>query len=86
MLAEALHLALTGFGIVAATMFALWLVHLRIRNAAIVDVGWAAGLAMLAIFYAVEGPGYCPPSGAAWNYRRCQWLGFGRWVRRKCHL
>ena len=58
MLAEALHIALVGFGIVAATMFALWLVHLRIRNAAIVDVGWAAGLAMLAIFYAVEGPGY----------------------------
>ena len=58
MLAEAMHLALTGLGIVAATMFALWLIHLRLRNAAIVDVGWAAGLAMLAIFYAVVGPGY----------------------------
>jgi len=34
----------------AATMFALWLVHLRIRNAAIVDVGWAAGLATLDLY------------------------------------
>jgi steroid 5-alpha reductase family enzyme len=58
MLASALHLALTGLAIVAAMMFALWIVHLLIRNAAIVDVGWAAGLAILAIFYAVEGSGY----------------------------
>src|SRR5258708_422940 len=58
MLAEALRLALQGLAIVAAMMFALWLVHLLIRNAAIVDVGWATALATLAIFYAVEGPGY----------------------------
>src|ERR1700692_3500744 len=58
MLADALHLALAGLGIVAAMMFALWLIHLLLRNAAIVDVGWAAGLAILAIFYAVEGSGY----------------------------
>ena len=58
MLVEALHLAVAGLGIVAAMMFVLWLVHLLIRNAAIVDVGWAAGLATLAIFYGIEGPGY----------------------------
>src|SRR5260221_14340417 len=58
MLAEALRLALQGLAIVAAMMFALWLVHLLIRNAAIVDVGWATALATLAIFYAVGGPGY----------------------------
>src|ERR1700726_5203255 len=58
MLASALHLALSGMAIIAATMFALWIVHLLIRNAAIADVGWAAGLATLAIFYAIEGPGY----------------------------
>src|SRR6266403_607378 len=57
MLAEAVHLALAGLGTMAAMMFALWLVQLLIRNAAIVDVGWAAGLATLAIFYAIEGPG-----------------------------
>lgn len=58
MLAVATHLALVGLGIVAGGMLALWLVHLLIRNAAIVDVGWAAGLAALAIFYALQGPGY----------------------------
>src|SRR5258708_37671854 len=58
MLVEALHLALAGLGIVAAMMFALWVVHLLMRNAAIVDVGWAAGLATLAIFFAAKGPGY----------------------------
>src|SRR5258708_38369658 len=58
MLASAWHLALTGMAIIAAMMFALWIVHLLIRNAAIVDGGWAAGLATLAIFYAAEGPGY----------------------------
>src|SRR5260370_41115272 len=58
MLAEVVHFALAGLGIVAAMMLVLWLIHLIIRNAGIVDVGWAAGLATLAIFYAMEGPGY----------------------------
>ena len=58
MLAAAWHLALTGLAIVAAMMLALWIIHLLIRNAAIADVGWAAGLALLAIFYAYQGPGY----------------------------
>src|SRR5258706_13081916 len=58
MVANAVHLALAGFGIIAAMMLALWIIHLLLRNAAIVDVGWAAGLATLAIFYAVLGPGY----------------------------
>jgi steroid 5-alpha reductase family enzyme len=50
MIGQALSLLLTGGGIVAATMFLLWLVHLVIRNAAVVDVGWAAGLGLLALF------------------------------------
>lgn len=84
MLAEALHLALAAFGIVAAMMFALWLVHLRIRNAAVVDVGWAAGLATLAIFYAVAGPGYwarkwaIAAMAAFWGLRLAAYLLFSR--------
>ena len=54
----ALHLALTGMALIAALMLALWVVHLLIRNAAIVDAGWAAALALLAIFYARNAPGY----------------------------
>ena len=58
MLQQALHLALNGAAIVAAMMFALWLIHLLIRNAAIVDAGWAAALGILALYYAAAGPGY----------------------------
>lgn len=58
MLQPAVHLALTGAAIIAGMMLVLWIIHLLIRNAAIVDVGWAAGLGILAIYYAVAGPGY----------------------------
>jgi steroid 5-alpha reductase family enzyme len=47
-----------GTAIVAAMMFILWLLHFPLRNAAIVDVGWAMGLAILALFYAVHAEGY----------------------------
>src|SRR5712664_60254 len=86
MLAEAVHLALAGLGTVAAMMFALWLVHLLIRNAAIVDVGWAAGLATLAVFYAIEGPGYSARKWAIaamagfWGLRLAVYLLFSRVV------
>ncbi len=86
MLAEMLHLALAGVGIIAAMMFALWLVHLLIRNAAIVDVGWAAGLAMLAIFYAILGPGYSARKwtiaamAGFWGLRLAAYLFYSRVV------
>jgi steroid 5-alpha reductase family enzyme len=60
MLQQAIHLAMTGAAMVAGTMLVLWLIHLWIRNAAIVDVGWAAGLGMLALYYAEAAPGYPP--------------------------
>src|SRR5712664_1584950 len=88
MLAEAVHLALAGLGTVAAMMFALWLVHLLIRNAAIVDVGWAAGLATLAVFYAIEGPGYSARKWAMaamagfWGFRLAIYLLFSRVLRK----
>lgn len=55
---EAVYLAAVGAAVVAAMMFALWLIHLQIKNAAVVDVGWALGLALLAFWYAWAGPGY----------------------------
>jgi len=39
-------------------MGALWLWHLRIRNAAIVDVGWAGGLALVAAIDTIVGSGF----------------------------
>ena len=45
-----------GLVLMIVQMFVLWLVHLRLKNAAVVDVGWAAGLGVLAVFYALFGP------------------------------
>lgn len=53
-----IHLLLTGAAAVAALMLILWLIHLPMKNAAIVDPGWAGGLATLAVLYAASGHGY----------------------------
>ena len=55
---QTLTLVIIGAASVAALMLVLWLIHLRTGNAAIVDAGWAGGLAMLGILYAVFGGGY----------------------------
>ena len=47
-----------GLLLTAGLMSVLWLIHLRIGNAAIVDAGWAAGLALLAVLYALQGDGF----------------------------
>ncbi len=51
---------LIGAAAVCGLMLILWLIHLPMRNAAIVDAGWAGGLAMLAVIYAVMGDGWMP--------------------------
>ena len=48
---------LTGTLAVAGLMLCLWLLHFPMRNAAIVDAGWAGGLALLGILYAALGEG-----------------------------
>lgn len=84
MLSAVLHLTLVGTGIVAAMMLILWIIHLLIKNAAIVDVGWAAGLALLAIYYACAGPGYSARRYAIaamaglWGLRLATYLLFAR--------
>ena len=57
-MSEALAMTAHGAAVVIALMAVLWITHLGIRNAAIVDFGWALGLAILAVLYTVEGPGY----------------------------
>lgn len=47
-----LHTVALGWGIVAAMMAVLWVVHFPLKTAAIVDVGWAVGLPILAGWYA----------------------------------
>jgi steroid 5-alpha reductase family enzyme len=46
-------LLLLGAATVTALMFVLWLAHLPLRNASIVDIGWALGLAILGVGYAL---------------------------------
>lgn len=41
-------------------MVLIWLISVRRSNAGFVDVGWAFGLAILAVWYAWRGPGFSP--------------------------
>ena len=50
-----IQLVVWGALTVSALMFALWLAHFPMRNASIVDIGWAAGLGILGVGYAVLG-------------------------------
>lgn len=48
--------------LVGCLMLLLWLLHLPLKNAAIVDVGWTFGLMLLGLYYAWQGPGWAPRS------------------------
>ena len=83
---EALHLLLLAWLLAAGVMTLLWLLHLPMRNAAIVDFGWAFLLPTIAILYAVVSPAYVPASRcwllaalvAVWGYRLAFYLLFTR--------
>jgi steroid 5-alpha reductase family enzyme len=88
MLTATLHLAESGLLMIAAMMLALWVIHLLIHNAAVVDAGWAAALATLAIFYAAKGPGYSARKWAIalmagfWGLRLAFYLLFSRVINK----
>jgi steroid 5-alpha reductase family enzyme len=50
-------LAAAAWAVAGVLMLALWRWHLRLRNAGVVDVGWAAGLALVSLLYAAFAPG-----------------------------
>ena len=54
---EAMRLSSIGAAVTLSMMTLLWVLHLRIRNAGVVDIGWAAGIGLLAVLYAVLGSG-----------------------------
>ncbi|MEO8595463.1 MAG: DUF1295 domain-containing protein [Candidatus Solibacter sp.] len=58
MMQVALHALWLGTASVCGLMLMLWLIHLPLRNASVVDPGWAGGLALLGVLYAVLGEGY----------------------------
>ncbi len=79
-----LTLILTGALAVSGLMLLLWLIHLPLRNAAIVDAGWAGGLALLGALYAVMGSGWAPrraliaAMAVVWGLRLALYLLFTR--------
>jgi len=79
-MSDATRLVVLGSSVCLAMMFLLWLLHLRMHNAAVVDVGWTAGLGILAVLYAWLGPG--------WPIRRALvWILGGLWSwRLAAHL
>ncbi len=58
MTAAILHALIIGTTSVCGLMLVLWLIHLPLRNAAIVEAGWAGGLALLGAIYAATAGGY----------------------------
>ncbi len=74
----------TGALAVGALMLVLWLIHLAMHNAAIVDAGWAGGLALLGILYGMNGDGWATrravigAMAAAWGLRLALYLLFTR--------
>jgi steroid 5-alpha reductase family enzyme len=52
------ELLLIGTAVVCGLQFALWLLHLKLKNASVVDPGWAASIAILGILYAWLGTGW----------------------------
>jgi steroid 5-alpha reductase family enzyme len=73
--ADVIRLLVIGTTMTVTMMFALWLLHLRMRNASVVDVGWAAGIGLLALLYAALGDGFPPRRilvailGGVWSIR-----------------
>lgn len=53
-----IELLLCGAAVVGTLMFVLWLIHLAMHNAAIVDFGWGLGLGTLGVLYAAVGGGW----------------------------
>lgn len=74
----------TGALAVGGLMLVLWLVHLALRNAAIVDAGWAGGLALLGAIYGAAGDGWATRKtmvaamALVWGLRLALYLLFTR--------
>ena len=78
------HLLMVGAVSVCGLMLALWLIHVPLRNASVVDPGWAGGLALLGIVDGALGDGYPPrrlliaAMAAIWGLRLAFYLLFTR--------
>jgi steroid 5-alpha reductase family enzyme len=64
-----------GFILASALMISFWILSLLIKNAGVIDIGWALSLVLLACFYAIKADGFLPRSAlivlmvAFWGFR-----------------
>jgi len=79
-----IELLLWGWLIAGGVMAVLWCIQRRTHDAGIVDVGWAAILGILAIFYALAADGHGPRRilvgalAAIWSFRLAVYLLLNR--------
>jgi len=52
------HIFLIGALNVGGLFFAMWVLHLFLKNAAVVDVGWGLGFILLCVQYIIHGAGF----------------------------
>jgi len=84
-----IFLALSGLAFCCLVMFVLWLWQLRSRDAGIVDVGWAALLGLLALYYGFVGAEETLRGvivglmGSIWAFRLAWYLFFNRVYKAK---
>ncbi len=79
------QILITNLVVIAASLFALWVVSIRIRDASIIDIFWGPGFGIVALttFVLTDKPG---PSGLLLTAFACLWsirLGThlaGRWL------
>ncbi len=70
--------------LMVSLMTLLWWIHFPIKNAGILDFGWALGLALVAILYVGKGTGYAPrrlligSMAAIWGIRLALHILFDR--------
>ena len=53
-----LELSFIGLIVMIFLMTILWILHIPLKNAGIVDIGWGGGLIILSLIYYFLGPGY----------------------------
>jgi steroid 5-alpha reductase family enzyme len=81
-----IYLLLAGWLLMALMMSVLFVVQYRKKQADIVDVGWAFGLGVLGILYAVAGDGYpvrrliLGALSAGWSFRLAGYLFVNRFL------
>ena len=53
-----IHMFLMGALSVGSLFFVMWIIHLFLKNAAVVDVGWGLGFILLCAVYILQGEGF----------------------------